>query len=106
MGLAQAGVEFMDGLENLLGFLHEYTQNFVIDQLIIRCLGGLWCFSWLLNIHLWDGRRFALLLDKVPGWLLAHWEAKPGQAVFGHSQNGIVVADAFRQALQVVFDTG
>ena len=94
--LTQAWVKLVDGLQNLLGFLHKNAKNLVVKKIFIRCFG----FGLLYNRYVFLDRFVA------PCGLLTHRKTKLGKAFFSNFQDVFVIADALSQPLQVVLNTG
>ena len=106
--LAQTGIEFMNGLENLFGFLNENAKNFVVQELRIRAFGlfrggrnaGFVLLVRRFSDGLFMGRGFS------PGGLSPDREAEGSETVLGHPQNRIVFTNPLSEALQVILDAG
>ena len=108
--LAQPRIELVDGLQNFFRFLNKNAEDFIIQQLGIRGF-GLWCgglFGAGLRFfsHGYFSRGLFGFFRQAPGGLLSDREAETGEAVFGHAQDSVVIADAICQSLQVILDTG
>ena len=37
--LAQSRIELVDGFQHFFGFFYKDTENFIVQQFVIRCLG-------------------------------------------------------------------